>query len=265
MRSDGFHRAGRACPTSRMLFRATVTIGCSCRNRSFGCFLLLLCRPCFQTVLLPINAITALLGIPIVGCGYLAHQIRYSMMGYDFPVATASELCSARGAGSHHRKRQTDSSIGRNGIGTTLLRAITCRTEPLCRYAGQILLDGHNAAICGSQRQEHWHFVTTERTRIANLKCEDVAGHRPRTLCTNWIEGCRRPTGDRYAVARLGRHGGLCGTHDGQDVGRRVPAHHDCTGALAQDTPIILLDEPTSFLDMPNRYELYATAGTAGA
>lgn len=26
--------------------------------------------------------------------------------------------------------------------------------------------------------------------------------------------------------------------------------------ALAQDTPIILLDEPTSFLDLPNRYEL---------
>ena len=26
--------------------------------------------------------------------------------------------------------------------------------------------------------------------------------------------------------------------------------------ALAQDTPIIMLDEPTSFLDMPNRYEL---------
>ena len=26
--------------------------------------------------------------------------------------------------------------------------------------------------------------------------------------------------------------------------------------ALAQSTPIILLDEPTSFLDMPNRYEL---------
>ena len=26
--------------------------------------------------------------------------------------------------------------------------------------------------------------------------------------------------------------------------------------ALAQQTPIILLDEPTSFLDLPNRYEL---------
>lgn len=26
--------------------------------------------------------------------------------------------------------------------------------------------------------------------------------------------------------------------------------------ALAQQTPVILLDEPTAFLDMPNRYEL---------
>ena len=26
--------------------------------------------------------------------------------------------------------------------------------------------------------------------------------------------------------------------------------------AIAQSTPVILLDEPTSFLDMPNRYEL---------
>ena len=26
--------------------------------------------------------------------------------------------------------------------------------------------------------------------------------------------------------------------------------------ALAQSTPVILLDEPTSFLDLPNRYEL---------
>ena len=28
--------------------------------------------------------------------------------------------------------------------------------------------------------------------------------------------------------------------------------------ALAQDTPVMLLDEPTSFLDLPNRYELVA-------
>lgn len=80
-------------------------------------------------------------------------------------------------------------------------------------------------------------------------------GYRPRTLYQlDWKDAGGRQ-GDRHAVARLGGHGGLCGAHDGQDVGRRVPAHHDRTG-VAQDTPIILLDEPTSFLDMPNRYEL---------
>ena len=34
--------------------------------------------------------------------------------------------------------------------------------------------------------------------------------------------------------------------------------HLDVYKRQAQDTPIILLDEPTSFLDMPNRYELVA-------
>ncbi len=98
-------------------------------------------------------------------------------------------------------------------------------------------------------------FVTTERTRIANLKCEDVVaiGRAP---YTNWIgqEG-RTRHGDRHAVALLGRHGGLCGAHDGQDVGRRVPAHHDCPcfGSGYAHHPV---GRPTSFLDMPNRYEL---------
>jgi iron complex transport system ATP-binding protein len=31
--------------------------------------------------------------------------------------------------------------------------------------------------------------------------------------------------------------------------------------ALAQDTPVILLDEPTAFLDLPNRYELCTLLG----
>ena len=55
-------------------------------------------------------------------------------------------------------------------------------------------------------------------------------GYRPRTLYQLDRKDAEGRHGDRYAVARLGRHGGLCGTHDGQDVGRRVPAHHDCTG-----------------------------------
>ena len=58
-------------------------------------------------------------------------------------------------------------------------------------------------------------------------------GYRPRTLYQlDWKDAGGRQ-GDRHAVARLGGHGGLCGAHDGQDVGRRVPAHHDRTGVGA--------------------------------
>ena len=63
--------------------------------------------------------------------------------------------------------------IGRNGTGkSTLLRAIAGLNR---RYAGRILLDGHNAAdMRVAERARTLAFVTTERTRIANLKCEDV-------------------------------------------------------------------------------------------
>lgn len=58
-------------------------------------------------------------------------------------------------------------------------------------------------------------FVTTERTRIANLRCEDVVaiGRAP---YTNWI-GRMQPQ-DREIVMRsalFGRNGGVCRPHDG--------------------------------------------------
>ena len=63
--------------------------------------------------------------------------------------------------------------IGRNGTGkSTLLRAIAGLNR---RYTGRILLDGHNAAdMRAAEMARTLAFVTTERTRIANLKCKDV-------------------------------------------------------------------------------------------
>jgi iron complex transport system ATP-binding protein len=98
-------------------------------------------------------------------------------------------------------------------------------------------------------------FVTTERTRIANLKCEDVVavGRAP---YTNWIG--RMQDADREIVARSLASVGM------SDYARRTMdkmSDGECqrimiARALAQQTPVILLDEPTSFLDLPNRYEL---------
>ena len=144
--------------------------------------------------------------------------------------------------------------IGRNGTGkSTLLRAIAGLNR---RYLGRILLDGRSAADMRAAKMARiLAFVTTERTRIANLKCEDVVaiGRAP---YTNWIG--RMQEADKEIVMRslasVGMEAYADRTMDKMSDGecQRIMIAR----ALAQDTPIILLDEPTSFLDMPNRYEL---------
>ena len=121
--------------------------------------------------------------------------------------------------------------IGRNGTGkSTLLRAI----------AGLGTTVG---------------FVTTDKVRIANLACEDVVA-LGRAPYTNWIG--RMQEADRAVVERSLRLVGMSAfarkTMDRMSDGecQRVMIAR----ALAQDTPVILLDEPTAFLDLPNRYEL---------
>mgnify|MGYP000858441848 CR=1 FL=1 len=144
--------------------------------------------------------------------------------------------------------------IGRNGTGkSTLLRAIAGLNR---RYAGRILLDGRLAAdMRAPEMARTLAFVTTERTRIANLKCEDVVaiGRAP---YTNWI-GQLQPEDQKRvddAMQLVGMSGYAEKTMDKMSDGecQRIMIAR----ALAQDTPVILLDEPTAFLDLPNRYEL---------
>lgn len=151
-------------------------------------------------------------------------------------------------------KGQLTALIGRNGSGkSTLLRALAGLNK--C-YAGQILLDGKNIKLLRPEvLARTLAFVTTERTRIANLRCEDVVaiGRAP---YTNWIgrmqDSDRKIVGD--ALAAVGMSDYAERTMDKMSDGecQRIMIAR----ALAQDTPVILLDEPTSFLDIPNRYEL---------
>lgn len=144
--------------------------------------------------------------------------------------------------------------IGRNGTGkSTLLRAIAGLNR---RYSGRILLDGRPAADTRTAEMARTlAFVTTERTRIANLKCEDVVaiGRAP---YTNWIGRMQKADTEivMRSLASVGMEDYAERTMDRMSDGecQRIMIAR----ALAQSTPIILLDEPTSFLDMPNRYEL---------
>lgn len=144
--------------------------------------------------------------------------------------------------------------IGRNGTGkSTLLRAIAGLNH---HYSGDIILDGHNTVgLEAESMAKTLAFVSTERTRIANLRCEDVVAIG-RSPYTNWIG--RLQAVDKEIVMRSLSSVGMSAY-----VGRTMDKMSDgecqrvmIARALAQSTPIILLDEPTSFLDMPNRYEL---------
>lgn len=144
--------------------------------------------------------------------------------------------------------------IGRNGSGkSTLLRALAGLSEPT---AGSIRLCGKALPeLTPQQRATTVSFVTTDKIRIANLACEDVVS-LGRAPYTNWIG--RMQEADRAVVARslelVGMSAFARKTMDAMSDGecQRILIAR----ALAQDTPVILLDEPTAFLDLPNRYSL---------
>ena len=148
----------------------------------------------------------------------------------------------------------TTALIGRNGTGkSTLLRAII-GFLPLLE--GDIFLNGTNIKdVSPQQLAQQVAFVTTERVRISNLACRDVVA-LGRAPYTNWL-GRMQKEDERIvmqSLEKVGMESYVLRTMDKMSDGecQRIMIAR----ALAQQTPIILLDEPTSFLDMPNRYEL---------
>lgn len=144
--------------------------------------------------------------------------------------------------------------VGRNGAGkSTLLRAVTAIEPP---KSGEVLLDGTNAVAMPPEAIARTiSFVGTERVRIANLRCEDIVaiGRAP---YTNWIG--RMQAADRRIVADA-----LQAVDMEAFAARSIDTLSDgecqrimIARALAQQTPTIVLDEPSAFLDIPTRFEI---------
>lgn len=146
--------------------------------------------------------------------------------------------------------------IGRNGTGkSTLLRAIAGIGQTALA-GGEIYIGGRNAALLTPQRRARTvSAVTTDKCRIANLRVEDAVA-LGRAPYTNWIGRLQRD--DRKIVAHALETVGMAAfaskPMDSLSDGEAQRAM--IARALAQQTPVILLDEPTAFLDLPARYEL---------
>ena len=116
--------------------------------------------------------------------------------------------------------------IGRNGTGkSTLLRTMTGFIPPL---EGQVILEGRDLSMLSA----------TERARIISI----VLTERPETdnITVNELVG----------MGRLQLRNRKIGTlSDGEKQKAMIGK------AIAQQTPVIILDEPTAFLDYPSKQE----------
>ncbi len=149
----------------------------------------------------------------------------------------------------HLRAGELCALVGRNGAGkSTLLRALTSHQNAIIN--GTPL---HN--LSPEQLAQSIAIVTTERIRIENLLVEDLVA-MGRAPYTNWVGHLQDIDREivREAIDAVGM---------GDFVGRDTSSLSDgelqrvmIARAIAQQTPIILLDEPTAFLDIPTRFEV---------
>ncbi len=146
--------------------------------------------------------------------------------------------------------------LGSNGRGkSTLLRTIAA-LEPLYGANGQVLYNGKEAAyLTKEQMSKTVCFVTPliERTEYLSVKDLVATGSYFRT---NWVGSLGREEEQRIeeALAAVGLESfgqRRCKSLSDGEFQRATIA-----AALVQNSEIILLDEPTAFLDIANKYQI---------
>ncbi len=149
--------------------------------------------------------------------------------------------------------------IGRNGTGkSTLLRTLVRLQHKLY---GDIMISGNELeSISSVDMAKLVSYVSTEIIHTENLKVYDLVA-LGRFPYTNWL-----------GVLKEEDHRAVCGALEmvGMTNFSNKNVHEISDGerqkvmiarAVAQDTPIMILDEPTAFLDLPNKYEVISLLG----
>ena len=144
--------------------------------------------------------------------------------------------------------------IGRNGIGkSTLLRTLIGLQQPL---GGEIYYNGKNikdySRIDLAQKAG---YISTEIVRVSNMRVYDLValGRFPHT---NWIGKIEMKDHEVIldAIEKTSM-GPFCRKYISElSDGERQKAM--IARILAQDTDIMIMDEPTAFLDIAGKYEI---------
>lgn len=144
--------------------------------------------------------------------------------------------------------------IGSNGIGkSTLLKTLT---GFLPKLSGRLLLDGRDINMLSQrERAKYISIVLTYKSDVQNLSVTEMVGMGRMPYTGFWG---KLNTSDQTIVAEAIEMVGLEHLKN-----RMIQTLSDgerqkvmIAKALAQQTPVILLDEPTSFLDFPSKVEM---------
>lgn len=143
--------------------------------------------------------------------------------------------------------------VGANGIGkSTLLRTIVGNQAPL---SGIINLNGHDISKISKKELSHLlGIVNTDRTQAGGLTVRELValGRQPYTGFLGILD-----KNDNNIIAESMLSAGISHKADSflaeLSDGERQKVM--IAKALAQQTPVIILDEPTAFLDVESRLE----------
>lgn len=176
-------------------------------------------------------------------------SLSHLSVGYTASQALVSDVNVELQSGQLH------CLIGRNGIGkSTLLKTLT---GFLPKLSGNLLLDGQGIETFTQQAlARKISIVLTQKPDVQNLTVAEVIG-LGRSPYTGFFGKLRvrdcAVVDD--AIRSVGieplRHRMIQTLSDGERQKVMIAK------ALAQETPIILLDEPTAFLDFPSKAETF--------
>ena len=178
-------------------------------------------------------------------------QLRQLSIGYK---QKHQQKLVAQGIDATIAEGQLTCLLGANGIGkSTLLRTLAAFQPPL---QGEILLDGKPLGhYSDSQLSRRVGVVLTEKPHIRNMSVSELVGLGRAPYTGFWG---RLNQEDRTIVNEsLSQVGIQSLAHRMVDTlsdGERQKVM--IAKALAQQTPIIYLDEPTAFLDFPSKVEM---------
>jgi ABC-type cobalamin/Fe3+-siderophores transport system ATPase subunit len=145
--------------------------------------------------------------------------------------------------------------LGPNGVGkTTLLRAI-CGLRPV--LSGHITLDGTAlTSLSSMERARAIAFVTSDDAMIETLRVRDVVaiGRYPHHPWWEWNESLADDAAIEGALRAVHLEGEELRLLTTLSSGERQRVW--IAMGLAQETPVLMLDEPTSHLDVRVAHEI---------